>query len=970
MTDTPEFDFKIAPDGSLASDAKASEDLSENSPILETELENTESAEDVLVEDISVIVSDKPAVLEPIVYTVKSYDMVLKVSSDKVAVWSRFVVVRGEGIPLNAPLILNGVNLHLSSCKVVGQLLSSTDYEKTPDGLIIFKTPDADSFEVEIISTSSVPNTNGRQGLLRLTESIALHAEPIGLQFLTYCIDDPRSLSTYRVRMEADKYTFPVLISNGSCLEEGALQENPDMGYAIWEDKILKPPYLFSFVAGKFAHVEDVYDPTEFLDAALEDVSGIKNISIHVYCHETERNRIGHLLRSIKKAMNWERKNLGKVYDLERFTVVAITDDRPTEILSHGVVILDDDLVMTDPDDRTDMDYQDIETRVAGLLLHHWTGCRICIEDAGHAVLRDGLTTYRTQRYSQDMSTPYVKRSRMVEVLRTRQFAEESSNAEHALIPYRSIDPVVQNDRGITTTISLKGAEIFRMLDLLLGSEMFQKSLAAFLDAVAGRVTNTFEFLDFISDFSGRDVRMMRRWFEQSGTPLLKVETTFDAQNSIFRLRLTQHTHPSPGQQDKKPLPIPVRVGLISQQGIPCPIMLDDEVSTEQQQETVILLTDTSKDFFFRGIKQKPYCSLFRGFSAPIRLETTLSNEDLLALVKYDVDYFNRWEVGKSLSARLMLSLLDKLKADETVVIPRMYFEMFEFLLMHRRSNHALTAKMLTLPEIDYLSQFQETIDFDLLYKVYRQVEVGLRDELRYSFLDVYYSKVTDNPYAMSTNSIGRRSIRNVALRYLMASEDNEVIDLCRKQFYRALNLTDRVAAFSYLLNYHRPETKEVTEKFYELYHGDPLLLNKWFNVQACSTREDTTLVVEALTKHPDFSYGNPHRVRALIHGFAIRNPLCFHNNTGSGYRLLTEAIRQVDIHSTPQAIGLVYPFARWSRYLPARQKQMMRQLEILLGQPTLSDPVKRKVDEILQSYYKVLPPISVTESQLPLYPG
>ncbi|MCW8891188.1 MAG: aminopeptidase N, partial [Sedimenticola sp.] len=590
--------------------------------------------------------------------------------------------------------------------------------------------------------------------------------------------------------------------------------------------------------------------------------------------------------------------------------------------------------VLASRETATDRDFQGIESVIAHEYFHNWTGNRITCRDWFQLSLKEGLTVFRDQEFSADMGSRGVKRIEDVRLLRAHQFAEDASPMAHPVRP----DSYMEINNFYTVTVYEKGAEVVRMQANLLGPECYRQATDLYFERFDGQAVTTDDFVQCMADASGRDLSQFKRWYSQAGTPELMIGSDYDADQQRYTLTVEQHCPATPGQSDKGPFLIPLAMGLLGQKGEALPLQL--EGATQAPSDTLMLeVSERRQSFVFTGIKEQPIPALLRGFSAPVKVHYDYRDEELMFLMANETDGFCRWDAAQSLAQRILLARVASPEAE----IPLGFIEAFKNALTDKVSDKALLSEVLTLPSESYLGDQMDEVDVEGIHRSRESLKKALALALKEDFLAVYQENNVGGSYVPDAASISRRSLKNLALSYLMQTDDSEAQSLCINQFSAGHNMTDVLSALSLMADRVGPEGEALLEQFYQQWKDDPLVMDKWFTLQAISKRPDTLDRVKALMGHPAFSIANPNKVRSLIGAFCAGNAVCFHAADGSGYQFLGDRVLELDSLNPQVASRMVRIMARWQRYDPQRQQLMKAQLERILK----TEGVSRDVFEI-----------------------
>jgi aminopeptidase N len=579
---------------------------------------------------------------------------------------------------------------------------------------------------------------------------------------------------------------------------------------------------------------------------------------------------------------------------------------------------------------------------VAHEYFHNWTGNRVTCRDWFQLSLKEGLTVFRDQQFSSDMGSPAVTRIEEVRQLRAQQFIEDAGPMAHPIRP----DSYIEINNFYTATVYEKGAEVIRMMHRLLGPQKYRKGMDLYFTRHDGEAVTCADFVAAMEDASGIDLKQFRLWYEQAGTPSLKASGVYDAAAKTYDLTVAQTIPDTPGQTGKKPMHMPLAVGLVGPDGADMDIGLE---GAGQGSTHLLDLRVAHQTFRFSGVAARPVPSLLRGFSAPVKLESDLSRADLTFLMAHDSDPFARFEAGQTLALKVLTQLIQDHQAGRALKLDNDFAAAFHQNLTGGGDDKAFQAEMLTLPAESYLAQQMDVIDVDAIHAARQFLRRNLAHKYRGDMLQIYRANLSNAAYSFNPEEVGRRALKNLVLAYLMADADKDVLDLCLAQFHGANNMTDEISALSTLSGSDFPALGEALTGFYRKWSGEALVIDKWFAVQAMSARGDTLERVESLTKHPDFDLKNPNRARALINSFASLNQLRFHDAGGRGYAFLADMVLRIDAINPVTAARMSAPLSRWRRYDEARQKLMMAELRKIIAHPGLSGDVYEIVSKALQ---------------------
>ncbi len=859
-------------------------------------------------------------------WLIDSVDLGFDLREDATTVVSRVAVRRnpdraGDG---PQPLVLDGEELELVSVAVDNRMLTPDDYALTPESLTIPGLPERAT--IEIVTRIRPEQNTALSGLYKSSGNYCTQCEAEGFRRITYFQDRPDVMATYRVRIEAEKARYPVLLSNGNLIDQGDAGDGRH--WALWEDPWPKPSYLFAMVAGSLVHREDRFVTR----------SG-RSVALRIYVEAGTEDKVGHAMESLKKSMKWDEDAYGLEYDLDVFNIVAVSDFNMGAMENKSLNIFNTKYILARADTATDNDYLGIEAVVAHEYFHNWTGNRVTCRDWFQLSLKEGLTVFRDQQFSADMNSAPVKRIQDVTRLRHVQFAEDGGPTAHPVRP----DSYIEINNFYTPTVYEKGAEVLRMYHTLLGAAGYRKGIDLYFARHDGQAVTTDDFLAAMRDANpeagaGIDWAQFRLWYEQAGTPAIEAEGAYDAASRTYRLTLRQTVPPTPGQPVKKPMLVPVTMGLVGPDGADVPLRLEGEAGPAGTQR-VLRLTEASQTFTFVDVPAQPVPSLFRGFSAPIKLRFPYTDADLTFLMANDSDAFNRWEAGQMLTARLILALVADRAAGLAMAVPQGVVDAFARTLDRAMEDMSFAALALSVPSESYLGQQMDPVDVDGLHAARKLLRRTVGEALRDRLLATYQACRDDGPFSVTPEAIGKRALKNACLGYLMAVDDAEARALCLDQFRAGTAMTDVLSALMLIADGDMPERLECLEGFAEKWKGEALVMDKWFMSQALSSRPDTLDRVTALLSHPSFSIRNPNKVYALLIPFAA-NDVRFHAADGSGYRFIADRVLELDRLNPQVASRVARTMARWRKYDPGRQAHARAELERIAGTQGLSRDV------------------------------
>ena len=822
-----------------------------------------------------------------------------------------------------AALVLHGEDLKLISIALDGRALAPADYQLDDKSLTIANVPD--HFVLETVAQIAPAANTALEGLYQSAGMFCTQCEPEGFRHITWFLDRPDNLSVFTVRIEGDKTQYPVLLSNGNRLDGGALED--DRHFALWHDPFPKPSYLFALVAGDLGSIQDRF----------VTMSG-RSIELAIFVEHGNESRATYAMGALKRAMQWDEQAYGREYDLDIFMIVAVSAFNMGAMENKGLNIFNDKVLLASPQTATDDDYARIESVVAHEYFHNWTGDRITCRDWFQLSLKEGLTVFRDQGFSGDMRSHGVQRIQDVRALRGRQFQEDAGPLAHPVQP----QSYIEINNFYTATIYEKGSEVIGMLKTLVGDDGYRKATDLYFVRHDGEAATVEDWVKCFEDACGRDLTQFRLWYRQAGTPVIEAKGAYDAKARSYTLDLTQSLAPTPGQSDKKPMHVPVRIGLVGKGGAHLPLTLDGE-NASGPQTRVLELTEPFQRFTFVDVDEEPLLSLGRGFSAPVVFRTPHGRHDRATLMGKDSDDFNRWEAGQILAAEIMLEVAGKARADTDIS----YIGAIGDVLAQAEQDPAFAAQMLMPPTESELAARRVPVDPDGIHAARTGLVRAIASAHRPRLAQLYEQMRDAGDFDTDSKAAGRRALRNAALRYLTAADDEAAAGLAQAHYRSATNMTDMIAGLAALTRMQSPLKGTAFGHFHDRFRSDPLVLDKWMSLQAGSPLPDTVETVRSLIGDPAFDIKNPNRVRALVGAFAA-NHLRFHDRSGSGYRLVGELIRTLDPMNPQVAARLTGSFETWRRYDEARQALMRAELEAILRQTPLSPNLFEVASKIL----------------------
>lgn len=820
----------------------------------------------------------------------------------------------------NKELILSGEELELVSITIDGVALSQTQYQQTNESLIIANVPQDRSFILAIENIINPKDNTALEGLYLSNTMLCTQCEAEGFRKITYFLDRPDVMCTFKTTLVGDKDKYPVLLSNGNKVAEGELQNNRH--WVSWEDPFKKPCYLFALVAGQLECIEDTFTT----------LSG-REIVLHIFVEQHDIDKCDHAMQSLKNSMRWDEQTYGREYDLDLYMIVAVGHFNMGAMENKGLNIFNTKFVLARPDTATDSDYEHIEGVIGHEYFHNWTGNRITCRDWFQLSLKEGFTVFRDQEFTGDQTSKAVKRIEDVKLLRTRQFAEDAGPLSHPIRP----DAYIEINNFYTLTVYEKGAEVVRMIRTLLGEQGFRKGADLYFQRHDGQAVTCDDFVSAMETANDFDLVQFRQWYSQAGTPVLEVEEDYNQQDKTLNITITQSCESTPGQPTKKPLHIPVKLGLLASNGSVASIKTED---CDPCDETIIELKEQQQTFVFEQLEEKPVVSLLRGFSAPVLVKKRQSLEELAFLLSYDSDTFNRWEAGQIMSGKIIFGLIEDLLQGRELQLNPLLSEAYKNVLQQPWDDFSYFSLLLSLPEENYLAGQMQIIDVEAIHIAREFVKRSLAKQLQEQFEDLYQSNHKDESGQFDAGSIGRRRIKNSCLSYLAKLETEKSNQLAEKQFRSAKNMTDQITALAVIVDSSNPAKQACLQSFYQQWQNEALVIDKWFTLQACSSAENTFSTVQKLMQHPAFELTNPNRARSLIGAFSQANQLHFHAANGQGYQFLADQVIALNTINPQVASRMVSALTQWKRFDKNRQILMKTVLEQIINTLDISKDV------------------------------
>jgi aminopeptidase N len=817
----------------------------------------------------------------------------------------------------NPPLRLDGEELELVSIALDGGAPGTERYRVEDGDLVIAEPPDA--FTLDIAARIRPQLNTALSGLYTSGGNFCTQCEAEGFRRITWFLDRPDVSARYRVRIEADKQRYPILLSNGNPGERGDLAGGRH--FAVWDDPHPKPSYLFALVAGDLVPFEDSFTTR----------SG-RNVPLAIWVRRGDEDKCAHAMASLKASMKWDEETYGLEYDLDVFNIVAVSDFNMGAMENKGLNIFNTRYVLAKPETATDTDYENIESVIAHEYFHNWTGDRVTCRDWFQLSLKEGLTVFRDQQFSADMGSAAVSRIADIRALRASQFPEDAGPLAHPVQP----QSYLRIDNFYTATVYNKGAEIIRMMHTLLGRARFRKGMDLYLKRHDNSAATIPDFVAAMQDASGVDLGEFARWYRQAGTPEITVEDRYDPARKSYELTISQKTPPTPGQPDKRPVPIPVAMDLLGPNGAEIPMRLHGEAMPRSGTQ-ILVCNQPRQTFRFVDVPTPPVPSLLRGFSAPVKL-SGVPLDRLKFLAIHDSDPVARWDAGQRAATAVLLERVALWRAERRLrgLDPDLVAAMRQTLTDAAR-DYAFAAEAMLLPSEATLADEMAVVDVEAIHAVREDARAAIAAAMATALGETYRNLTETGPYTTDGTAIGKRALRNVCLGYLAAGNPKGGARLAKAQFDAQQNMTDVLAALSVLTDINCTERRAAIAGFYQRWQDDPLVVDKWFALQVRSALPGTIAAVRGLTRHSAFTRANPNRLRALVGTFSQGNQLHFHEASGAGYKFLADEVLALDPDNPQVAARIVQPLGQWRRFDPARQALMKAQLQRIHDKPGIS---------------------------------
>lgn len=816
-------------------------------------------------------------------------------------------------------VVLNGIDLELISLKVNGKTWEA--YQLDEEYLTVHVGTELNDFTIEVVNSCSPATNTTLQGLYQSGNTLCTQCEAEGFRQITFMMDRPDVLARYTVTITGDKNKYPYMLANGN--RKSSLDLMDGMHQVVWEDPMPKPSYLFALVAGDFDVLEDHYV-----------VASGRDVKLELYVDKGSLDRASHAMHSLKKSMAWDERRFGLEYDLDLYMIVAVDFFNMGAMENKGLNVFNSVYVLANEKTATDAEYLDVERVIGHEYFHNWTGDRVTCRDWFQLSLKEGLTVFREQEFCSDENSRVINRINEAKLIRTAQFAEDAGPMSHPIRP----DKVIEMDNFYTLTVYEKGSEVIRMIHTLLGEAAFQQGMKLYFARFDGKAATCDDFVSAMEDASKVDLTQFRKWYSQSGTPIVTVEEKYDQAQQVYTLVVRQHTLPTLNQAEKEALHIPLKLSLYTADGKKLPL-----------EHNVLNVTEAYQEFNFPGVTEQPVPALLEDFSAPVKLEYAYTTEQLLFLAKYADNAFVRWDALQRLYLAETKANLVRYQNKEELQFSIDLLTVLQGIAKDYQGDleHTeLTTMLLTPPSALELCEYFDVIDPVGVSQVRKFLVHSVAHGLENTFLDIYNTLKLD-VYTIDRQDIAKRSLRNLALSYLATLGTQA--HLVAEHYNSANNMTDVLAAMSCATANNLASADSMLADFEAKWKHDGLVMDKWFRLQALMSDEHAIERVQHLMQHESFNFDNPNRLRALIGAFVNGNLLAFHATDGSGYRFATDIISKIDSKNPHLSAGLVVPFLKLNRYSQERKLMIRSHLEELAKLPNISKNLFEKVQAGLE---------------------
>lgn len=886
----------------------------------------------------------------PTEYKIPAVKLDIALDETQTVVTSRIHVTRNPDLPnAGGALVLDGEGLKLKSLKIiengVARDLDRSEFVVTDKNLIL-KNPPAQPFDVEIVTEINPAENTTLSGIYMAGDILCSQCEAQGFRRITYFLDRPDNLATYDVTLTGDKQKFPVLLSNGNG-EPSKTTDNGDGTHSInWKDPWPKPSYLFAVVAGDMHVLEDTFTT----------MNG-KKVDLRIYVQDGYEDKITWAMESLKRSMKWDEDRYGREYDLDCFHIVAVDKFNAGAMENKGLNVFNVKYLVGSAEVSTDDELIDIEAVIGHEYFHNYSGDRVTVRDWFELTLKEGFTVLRDRQFTEDMHSKEIKRIDDAVGLRSAQFMEDAGPTSHPIRP----DRVEEFDNIYTGTIYEKGSHVLGMLHTMMGEATWRAATDEYFRRFDGQAVTCDDFVDVMQEVSGIDLTQFRQWYNQSGTPEISYTGDYDAASKTYRLTLTQNTPPTADQPAKVPLHMPIAVGLIGQSGKDVPLTLaGDTAGSEAPTTRVLHLTDASQTFEFKNIDGPVVPSILRGFSAPVKVTTQPTDDELVFRMAHDSDGFNKYEATERLMVKTLHKLIKQAENDLPLTLEQGFIDAYgENVKNALTGDLAFNARTLGLPPYNIIIQDLKTLDPDAVSEAIDFMKTTLAKTYAEEFKNIYTATAAPagEAYNVVPTQVGRRELHNTALGFIGKLETPDAALDAVAQYGHSKNMTEKLAALGVMTRMTDKDAVPVADKlledFYGRYKDNNNLVDKWLSLQAGRPADGALDRVRELMKHEAYDATNPNKVYALIGGFTSGNPSAFHDKDGSGYKFLADTIIDLNDVNAKTATNLAKRFTQFKRYDADRQALMIAQMERIMAVPTLDIGIKEIIGKALDTVEK-----------------
>jgi len=828
-------------------------------------------------------------------FLVDSINLDIQVHTDRTDVNATLVMKRQTA----GDLVLLGRDLELKSITLNGKPLTEAEYTLDAEQLVITNAPHEVILETAVVIH---PESNTQlEGLYQAGDDLFVtQNEPEGFRKITFYPDRPDVLSVFTTRVEADK-EFPVLLANGNLMEAGEAGEGRH--YTIWQDPTKKPSYLFACVIGDLAVLKDSYVTSEG-----------RNVALEIYAVEKDIPKCHIAMEALKHSMQWDEEHYGRPYDLDNYMIVATSAFNMGAMENKGLNIFNTSCVLADEEFTTDAAIMRVQSVIAHEYFHNWTGNRITCRDWFQLCLKEGLTVFRDQSFSEDLQSAAVQRIDDVAVLKAYQFPEDSGPLSHPPRP----DHFVEINNFYTSTVYEKGAEINRMMATLLGKEKFRQGTDEYFRRHDGQAVTVEDWVSSLTVGSGVDLSAFLIWYNQPGTPKLEAKGEYDAAKQTYRLSFKQSLKANAKYPNLKAVPIPVALALFDAESGEQYTLQSESLFENGVKDGMYLFDQSEATIEFSSVTAKPVVSLLRNFSAPVNLEFNYSDQELAFLMQYETNGFNQWQATQTLLERILLE-----GHESDIYIQAMKNTLPEVI----QKDPLLASRLFDVPTEGYLGS---RIDADYRPAKIQEQRNALLDTLARelgAFCKETYLELDPDSQSEFSQAMGVRALRNIMLSMIARQGDTSAFDLAYEQYHTG-NMSERLGALKVLVWNDAPQAQEVLADFYNRFEDEALSLDQWFMVQAAHPKA-TAETIKYLTSHPDYDLGTPNRIRSVSGGLNA-NPV---NTWSFGVQHYIDLAKYLDEKNPIVGSRLLQVLSRWYTLAEPQRTEVKTALEALRPQ-------------------------------------